>query len=52
MNKQPEDKATNTNKIYRTDKSKQPPVAPAKDQLSEQELEKASGGAIYSGHWD
>jgi hypothetical protein len=44
MKKQSENKATKTDTI---DKSKQPSAAPTKavkDELSEQELEKASGG--------
>ena len=44
MTKQSENKVTKTDAI---DKSKQPPAAltkPVKDELSEQELEKASGG--------
>lgn len=43
MNKQSENKATKIDKI---DKSKKTSAAPIKDELSEQELEKASGGAI------
>jgi len=41
MTKQSENKMTKTDTI---DKSKQPSVAPTKDELNEQELEKASGG--------
>jgi len=41
MNKRSENKATITNTI---DKSEQTSLASAKDELSEQELEKASGG--------
>jgi hypothetical protein len=42
MPEQSENKATNTDKI---DKTKQPPTTkPAEGELSEQELEKASGG--------
>ena len=46
MNKQSENKATITNTI---DKSKRPsvdPTKPVKDELNEQELDKAAGGAI------
>ena len=45
MNKQSENKVAITNTI---DKSKPAaaPTKPVKDELSEQELEKASGGAI------
>jgi hypothetical protein len=45
MNKQSGNKATITNAI---DKSKKPSAAPTKDELHEQELEKALGGAIDS----
>ena len=46
MKKQSENKTTITNTI---DKSKKPSAAPTnKDELSEQELDKASGGAIDS----
>ena len=45
MNKQSGNKAT---KIDNIDKSQKPSVAPTKNDLSEQELEKASGGAIDS----
>jgi hypothetical protein len=45
MNKQSENKATKIDKI---DKSKKPSAAPTKDELSEQALEEASGGAIDS----
>jgi hypothetical protein len=46
MTKQSENKATITNTI---DKSNKPSAAPTnKDELSEQELDKASGGAIDS----
>ncbi len=41
MTKQSKNKVTKTETI---DKSKQPPAAPTKDELGEQELEKASGG--------
>jgi hypothetical protein len=41
MNKRSDDKATITNKV---DKSKRPSSAPTKDELTEQVLEKASGG--------
>jgi hypothetical protein len=41
MNMPSDDKATITNKI---DKSKRPSSAPTKDELSEQVLEKVSGG--------
>ena len=41
MTKQSENKVTKTDTI---DKSKQAPAAPTKDELGEQELEKASGG--------
>jgi hypothetical protein len=41
MNKQSENKVTKTDTI---DKSKQRFVTPTKDELNEQELEKASGG--------
>ncbi len=46
MSKQSEDRATKIDKI---DKSKKPSATPTnKDELSEQELDKASGGAIDS----
>jgi hypothetical protein len=43
MNKQSGNKVTKTDTI---DKSEKPSAAPTKDDLSEQELEKASGGAF------
>jgi hypothetical protein len=42
-------KQSENNKMTKTDtidKSRQPSAAPTKDELNEQELEKASGGAI------
>ena len=50
MTEQSENKAAKTDNII--DKSKQPaaaPTKPAKDELSEQELEKASGGYHSAG---
>jgi hypothetical protein len=48
MNKQSENKAAKTGTI---DKSKKPSAAPTKDELSEQELDKASGGAVDAFIW-
>ena len=48
MNKQSENKVTKTDT---TDKSKRPSAAPTKDELSEQELEKASAGFGFGGHF-
>jgi hypothetical protein len=45
MNKQSDNKVTKGDTI---DKSKQPSVAPTKDELNEQELNKVAGGAGWN----
>ncbi len=49
MNKPSEDKATITNTIDKSKKPSAAPTKPVKGELSEQELDKASGGSFSWG---